>query len=83
MDIQKIITDAQTKADANGDGKLSTEDIDTLAEKHGIDSRVVDTLKAKADANGDGRLGVEDLQSGAAQLGDMATSFKDKLFGGK
>lgn len=83
MDIQKIIADAQAKADANGDGKLSIEDLDHLAQKHGLDPKVLDGFKAKADANGDGRVGLEDLQSGVGQLGNMATTFKDKLFGGK
>ena len=83
MDIHKIIADAQAGADANGDGKLSLEDLDHLAQKHGLDPKALDGFKAKADANGDGRIGFEDLQSGVGQLGNMATTFKDKLFGGK
>ena len=83
MDIQKVIADAQAKADANGDGKLSVEDLDALAKEHGIDPKVLDGVKAKADANGDGRIGFEDLKSGVGQLGDMVAGLKDKLFGGK
>lgn len=83
MDIQKIINDAKSKADSNGDGKLSVEDLDDLAKKHGIDPKVLDGFKQKADANGDGRIGFDDIQSGAGQLGGMVNDLKGKLFGGK
>ncbi len=83
MDIQKIIADAQAKADANGDGKLSVDDLDELAQKHGIDPQILEGFKQKADANGDGRIGFEDLQSGVGQLGTMVNDLKDKLFGNK
>ena len=45
--------------------------------------KIIADAQARADANGDGRIGFEDLQSGVGQLGNMATTFKDKLFGGK
>ena len=83
MDIQKIIADAQAKADANGDGKLSTEDLNHLAKEHGIDPKVLDGFKAKADANGDGRLGLEDIQAGVGNIGGMVEGLKDKFFGDK
>ena len=92
MDIQKLIADAQARADANGDGKLTPEDLTTLAERHGLDHNTVDNLKAKSDLNGDGNISLDDLKSVANNAGNaikdasehaagMIDNIKDKLFG--
>lgn len=83
MDISKLLDDAKARADVNGDGKLSAEDLEALRDKHGLDSNLVDDLKAKADASGDGKLDFEDIKASAANLGDAMNNFKDKLFGDK
>ncbi len=74
MDIQKLIEDARAKADVNGDGKLTFDDLSELASKHGIDGKVVDDLKAKSDTNGDGKVDINDLQAG---LGELKTTLGD------
>ena len=92
MDIQKLIADAQARADANGDGKLAPEDLTALAERHGLDHTAVDNLKAKSDLNGDGNISLDDLKSVANNAGNaikdasehasgMINNIKDKLFG--
>ena len=83
MDFQKMINDAKAKADANSDGKLSTDDLDGLAKQYGVDPKHLDGLKAKADANGDGKIDLEDVKSGFSNLDDIAGSLKDKMFGSK
>ena len=45
MDFQKLLTDAQAKADANGDSKLTADDIQALASQYGLDQSLVDGLK--------------------------------------
>ncbi|NCU38364.1 hypothetical protein EOL96_04895 [Candidatus Saccharibacteria bacterium] len=83
MDIQKLLSDAHARADINGDGKLSPQDLDALRDTYGIDSSVVNDLRAKADANGDGKLDFEDLKSGLGDLGSFTDTLKDQIFGGK
>lgn len=68
MSLPQFLSDAQHKADANGDGKLSFEDIQALASQHGLDRTILDDLKAKNDVNNDGKIDLEDLKSTAAKF---------------
>lgn len=83
MDLSKLLEDAKARADVNGDGKLTVQDLEALRDQHGLDSKLVDDLKAKADASGDGKLGFDDIKAGAANLGEAMNNFKDKFFGDK
>ncbi len=83
MDFQKMLADAQAKADTNGDGKLTMDDVDALAKRHGIDPKMVDDLKTKGDVNGDGKVDLEDLKAGFGNAGTMFEDAKSKLFGNK
>ena len=71
MDISKIVADAKAKADANGDGKLSIDDIQEVSRSHTIDSDVIDSLKDTADSNNDGRVDFEDVRNSIEDFGDM------------
>lgn len=91
MDVQKLLAEVQAKADANGDGKITVDDVQAFASQYGVDQQLVDGLKAKADANGDGKVGLADIKSATEQFHlDQATAdaqgvlgdLKDKLFGG-
>ena len=92
MDIQKLLADAQAKADTNGDGKLTADDLQALASQHGVDQSLVDGLKAKGDVNGDGKVDLEDIKAAAGkfnlggateQAQGVIGGLKDKFFGGK
>ncbi len=72
-----IFDDLKAKADANGDGKISKEDLESLRDKLPADT--LDGLKAKADANGDGKLDLADLKDLGGNLGDALGGLKDKL----
>lgn len=90
MDVQKLLAGVQAKADANGDGKITVDDVQAFAGQYGVDQKLVDGLKAKADANGDGKVDLEDIKAATEQFHlDQAASeaqgvlgdLKDKLFG--
>ena len=94
MDFSKTIADAKAKADTNGDGKLSIDDLHSLAQDHGVDSGVIDNLKDMADANDDGKIDFEDVRNGLQDFGDMmgdagqhvgntVDGMKDRMFGGE
>ncbi len=77
-----IFDDIKAKADANGDGKLTKDDLETLRDKLPADK--LDSLKAKADANGDGKLDLADLaglKEAGSNLGNTAGGFLGKLKG--
>lgn len=81
-----IFEDLKAKADANGDGKLSIEDVKAAFPDAGED--FLNTLKEKADQNDDGKLNLEDLKSIdfkaiGDQIGDTVSDLKNKLFGKK
>jgi hypothetical protein len=63
MNFQQLLSDAQSKADANGDGKLNFDDLKSLADQHSLDETMINDLKAKGDLNGDGKVDIEDLKS--------------------
>ena len=56
-----LLDDLKAKADVNGDGKLSIEDLEKL--KDGVNNDQLDELKKVADQNGDGKLDLEDVKS--------------------
>lgn len=72
-----LLDDLKTKADLNGDGKLSTEDLEQL--KGTINSEQLDKLKQLADQNDDGKLDLNDIKG--IDLGNIAGDVKDKLGG--
>ncbi len=75
-----LLDELKAKADASGDGKVSTEDLNALKEKYAGEGSVFETLQQKADANGDGKLNLGDLQDIGDNLGDTLTSLKNKFF---
>lgn len=77
-----LIDDLKAKADINGDGKLSTEDLESL--KDGTNNEHLDKLKEVADQNGDGKIDFDDAKN--LDFGNLANELKDsagRLFGGK
>jgi len=77
-----LLDDLQAKADLNGDGKLSVEDLENL--KDGVNNEELEKLKGLADQNGDGKIDFEDAKS--FNFDNVVDIVKDKLggiFGGK
>jgi len=77
-----LVDDLQAKADVNGDGKLSVEDLEAL--KDGANNEQLDQLKSLADQNGDGKIDLEDAKN--FDFNNVIDAVKDKLgglFGGK
>lgn len=65
-----LFSEVKKLADANGDGKLSTDDIAALREKYPEQSGMLDKAKELADQNNDGKVDLRDLQN--LNLGDIA-----------
>ena len=76
MDFIKIL---QQKADANGDGKITKEDLEQVKDTLSKHNDTLQKLKDKADANGDGKV---DLDEAKKSLNDIS-NLKDTLFGKK
>ncbi len=57
-----LVEEVQKLADANGDGKLSVEDLGSLKEKFPDQSELLDKAKGIADQNGDGKIDLADVQ---------------------
>lgn len=77
-----LLDDLKAKADLNGDGRLSAEDLEGL--KDGANNEQIEKLKDAADQNGDGKLDLEDVKN--IDLGNLANTVKEHLggiFGGK
>lgn len=77
-----LLDDIKAKADLNGDGKVSVEDLEAL--KDGVNNDKVEQLKKIADQNGDDKIDVEDIKN--INLDDIVAKAKDtfgNLFGGK
>lgn len=77
-----VLDDLQAKADLNGDGKLSMEDLQTAKDK--LTPEQWEKLKEIGDRNGDGKVDIADLRD--FNFGDIANDIKDGLgsiFGGK
>lgn len=77
-----LFDDLKTKADLNGDGKPSMQDITDMKDK--ISPEQWKKLKEIGDRNGDGKIDMADLKDFDA--GDMVNDIKSNLgglFGGK
>lgn len=82
-----ILDDIKAKADANGDGKINADDLESL--RNDENSSVIDKLKETA-LGSDGKFSMEDVQRNFEDLkknaGDAVDKAKDSLgniFGGK
>ncbi len=73
-----IFDDLKAKADANGDGKLTKDDLEALRDKLPADK--VDELKKKADTNSDGKVDLADLKDLGGDVGSVLGGLKDKFF---
>ncbi len=75
-----LLGEVKKRADANGDGKLSIEDLNSLKEQFPDQAGLLDKAKAIADQNGDGKVDLGDLKN--FNLGDVAGQL-GSLFGKK
>lgn len=73
-----LLAEVKKRADANGDGKLSSEDIASLKEQYPDQAGMLDKVKAIADQNSDGKVDLSDLKN--LNFGDVAGQIKS-LFG--
>lgn len=69
-----LLEDAKARADANGDGKLTADDLKALGEQF-KNNDTLKQLQAKADANNDGKV---DLSDAKDLLGNIGNLFKKK-----
>lgn len=83
MDIQKIISDVQAKAGANGDGKVNIDDVRGIAHQHGANDDQIKQAESVLDVDHDGNVDLDDAKAKFGDLGGMANDLKNKLFGGK
>lgn len=81
MNSEAVLAEAQARADANGDGKLTLDDVNELAQDHNLGPEFVSSLKAHADANGDGKLSPEDVVNSINDIGGKMSDLKSKFFG--
>lgn len=75
-----LLDDIKAKADVNGDGKITTDDLESLRNNDNGD--VIDQLKEKA-LGSDGKFSMEDVKSNFEELkknaGDAVDKAKDSL----
>ncbi len=74
-----LLEDLQSKADANGDGKITKEDLESLASNHDDIKDQIEQLKSLADQNEDGKLSVDDAKN--IDFGNLLSDAKDALGG--
>ncbi|HMS93240.1 MAG TPA: EF-hand domain-containing protein [Candidatus Saccharibacteria bacterium] len=72
-----LLDDLKAKADVNGDGKLSAEDLASLKDK--ISPEQFDQLKQLADRNDDGSINFDDVKS--LDLGGIVDDIKGAVGG--
>lgn len=70
-----LLDDIKAKADANGDGSLNLDDLNSLKDQFSPEQ--FDQLKEKLLGN-DGKLSMDDVQN---NLGDVFNNVKDSLGG--
>ena len=75
--MMSLLDDLKAKADVNGDGKLSADDLAGLKDKISPDQ--FDQLKQLADQNDDGKLNLDDIKG--IDLDSIASDVKDRLGG--
>lgn len=76
-----VLDDIKAKVDANGDGKLSLDDLNELKDKLPTDK--FDELKNMADQNDDGKVNFDDVKN--LDFGDLINDAKSAfgdVFGG-
>lgn len=73
-----IIDDIKARVDANGDGKISKEDLESL-QAEGENNQIIEKLKEFADQNGDGSISLDDIKS--IDLGSVGDTIKEGLGG--
>lgn len=56
-----LFDEIKAKADANGDGALTLDDLSELQQNHPELGAQLDQLKQQADANGDGKIDFNDI----------------------
>lgn len=85
-----LLTELKKRADANGDGKINTNDLSDLQAQFNDQGGSLESLKGAADANGDGKIDLQDVQGvldklslpGASDTGAKAHgNILDKLGG--
>ncbi len=74
-----LLDDLKSKADANGDGKITKDDLDALANDNSDLKDQVEKLKTLADQNEDGKLSMDDTKN--IDFGNLIDSAKDSLGG--
>ncbi len=77
-----LMDDLKSKADLNGDGKLSMDDLEVAKDK--VTPEQWEKLKEIGDRNGDGKVDIADLKD--FNFGGVAHDIKENLgglFGGK
>ena len=72
-----LLDDLQAKADLNGDGKLSMDDLASAKDK--LTPEQWDKLQEIGDRNGDGKVDMADLKE--FNIGDVVNDIKDSLGG--
>lgn len=72
-----LLDDLQAKADLNGDGKLSMDDLANAKDK--LTPEQWEKLQEIGDRNGDGKVDMADLKE--FNLGDVVNDIKDSLGG--
>lgn len=77
MNVQQLLAEAQARADANGDGKLSLDDLKALADEHKLDNNFVDDLRSKVDMDADGKLELDDAKKALEDAGSRAGELFD------
>ncbi len=63
-----LFDDIKAKADANGDGKITKDDIDDLKNTFDTYSKQLENLRGIADSNGDGKIDMKDIQGAVDKL---------------
>lgn len=80
MNSEAVLAEAQARADANGDGKLTLDDINELAQDYNLGPEFVQSLKAHAEANGDDKVAPEDVTTSINDIGGRMSDLKNKFF---
>lgn len=70
-----LFDDLKTKADLNGDGKLSIDDLASVKDR--ISTEQWEKLQAIADRNDDGKIDMSDLKN--INFGDFVNDLKGSL----
>lgn len=76
-----LLDDLKSKADSNGDGKVTSADLEDLKQTYGDHVKTLDDLKTKADTNGDGKVDLNDAKGAFGNLGETLSDLKGTLFG--